>query len=322
MRDFLPLLLACGVGLLAIGWIGSNGYREDLVSLACTYALIALGMYVPFVLAGSLSMAYSAYAGVGGYAVGLVATKSGWPLPYAWVIAAVLSAALAVVLGFATRRLSGFYLAAVTLLFGLAFERWLLDADSITSGAVGISAIRDTTIFGIHLSRSAQVRLAIVFVIVLAFLLDRLRRSPFGLAVRAMRDVPVAVESTGVRVPVLELVALGIGAAIASWGGALFASFVRGVNPETFTLNIVFLAIFMPLLGGVGTSWGAVVGAMIVVELTLNAPAFSRSGQLVLSLGVLVVLLIAPRGVLGYIDAARRRLVALADRPRGATGGR
>src|SRR4051812_13821700 len=138
--------LALTLGVIA--WAGGDLFRQDLAFLGATYALLALGMYLPFNLAGTLSLAYSAYVAIGGYSVGLAASKTGWPLPVASVLGALASAALAVVLGFATRRLSGFYLAAVTMLFGVAFQSFLLDAKDITGGAVGIGSIRPLTFFG------------------------------------------------------------------------------------------------------------------------------------------------------------------------------
>jgi branched-chain amino acid transport system permease protein len=312
-RSLPPLAIAAAVGLMILLWTGSNAYRQDLVVLAATYALVALGMYVPFVMAGSLSMAYSAYAGVGAYAVGVVATESDLPLWVAWLVAPVLSAAVAVVLGFATRRLSGFYLAAVTLLFGTAFETWLTDADGITGGSGGIGGIREVALFGWEPDRAQQVVGSVILVLLVGFAVDRLRQSPWGVLVRSLREVPQVVEASGARVPVLNLVALAIGAMIASLGGCLFATFVGGVTPETFSLSIVFLAVFMPLIGGAGTPWGAVLGAVIVVELTLDFPAFSESGTLILALGVIVILLVAPRGIIGYVDAARARLLSFVD---------
>ena len=308
----LPALgLAVAAGILLLVWVGSSGYREDLVALGATYALIALGMYVPFVMAGSLSLAYAAYAGIGAYSVAILSRESSWPIWVAWLIAPVVASAVAVVLGLATRRLSGFYLTAVTLLFSTAFAAWLLDASDITEGGNGIHGIRRLDVLGWHPSRSQQVVMAVALVVVLAWGIDRLRQSPWGVIVRTTREVPIAVETSGVRTPTLILVTLGFGAAVASFAGALFASFVGGVTPETFTVQIVFLAIFMPLIGGSGTSWGAVLGAALVVEFTLNLPALSDSGTLILCVATILILLVAPRGVLGYLDAGRKRLMRL-----------
>jgi branched-chain amino acid transport system permease protein len=109
----------------------------------------------------------------------------------------------------------------------------------------------------------------------------------------------------------MDLVALGLGASIAAIGGAVFTYSVGSVTPDTFKLDLVFLAIFMPLLGGSGTPWGAVLGAVITVWLTLNfeLPDVELSGTLILALGVLLVLLVAPKGVIGYADKLRKVLV-------------
>ena len=306
-----------GLGGLALGaagavvmllWVGADGYKQTLVTTTATYALVALGMYVPYLMAGSLSMAYGAYAGIGGYAVGLMSNRTELPLWLAWFAGPVVAAILAVLLGLVTRRLSGFFLAAVTLLFGMAFSAWLVDAEAISGGSGGLGNIRALSLLGWEPSAYQVVVGSTVIVCVVAFLLDRLRMSPWGVVVRTMRDAPSAVEAAGVRVPVLTLVALAIGAAVAAIGGGLFTYAAGSVAPETFTLNLVFLAIFMPLIGGAGTPWGAVVGAALAVQLTLNFPAVATSGTLILALGVLVIMLIAPRGIIGYADALRKRI--------------
>lgn len=309
--DIWPPLIAVVVAVLLVSWASGGEYRKDLVMLTATYSLIALGMYVPFVMAGSLSMAYTAYAGIGAYAVGIISERTSMTLWVGWVLGAVVSVLVAIVLSLATRRLSGFFLAAVTLLFGTAFETWLVAAEPLTGGSGGIGNIRGLTIFGLEMGRGGQIMFGAALVVVVATLIERLRRSPWGVTVRTMREVPLPVEASGVRVTTLTTATLAFGAAIASFGGSLFASFVGGVTPETFTLSIVFLAVFMPLLGGRGTAWGAVVGALLVVEISVNFTALNASGQLLISLAVLLVLLVAPAGVLGYLDRLRLWLVGL-----------
>ena len=299
-RGLTGLAIGGAAGAAILVWVGRDGSKQTLVTAAATYALIALGMYVPYLMAGSLSMAYGAYAGIGGYAVGLISSKSGLPLIVAWIVGPIVAAAVAVLLGLATRRLSGFFLAAVTLLFGMAFTAWLVDAEGISGGSAGLGSLRKLNILGWQPDHYEVVVGSTVVVCVIAFLLDRLRMSPWGVIVRTMRDAPRAVEAAGVRVPVMNLVSLAIGAAIAAVGGGLFTYSAGSVTPDTFTLNLVFLAIFMPLIGGSATPWGAVLGAVIAVELTLNFPAVQTSGTLILALGVLVILLVAPQGVIGY----------------------
>ena len=307
-RGLTGLAIGGAAGAAILVWVGLDGYKQTLVTTTATYALVALGMYVPYLMAGSLSMAYGAYAGIGGYAVGLLSNRTELPLFLAWIVGPIVAAILAVLLGLVTRRLSGFFLAAVTLLFGLAFSAWLVDAEGISGGSGGLGNIRALNLLGWEPSPYQVVVGSALLVCVVAFLLDRLRLSPWGVVVRTKRDAPSAVEAAGVRVPVLTLVALAIGAAVAAIGGSLFTYAAGSVAPETFTLNLVFLAIFMPLIGGAGTPWGAVVGATLAVMLTLNFPAVATSGTLILALGVLVIMLIAPRGIVGYADALRKRV--------------
>jgi branched-chain amino acid transport system permease protein len=292
--------------IVAAIWFSSTGYRQDLAVLTATYALLALGMYLPFILGNRLSLAYNAYLGIGAYSVGLIGTKTQWPLLFAIPIAMVLSAILAVALGFVTRRLSGFYLAAVTLLFGVAFEAWLGDADSVTGGAAGIGSIPALTLFGQPVDRTAFVIAALLLIWLIAQGLGQLRRSPFGIAVRAQREAPDMVEAMGVPVPALGLVTLAVGAAITSVGGALFALVNRAVLPETFTMTLVFFALFMPLLGGRSSPWGAVIGAVLVTYFTFGLELFEDAGLLTFSLAVLLVLLIAPQGLLGLFSKGYR----------------
>lgn len=316
LRSFL--VAAIGAAAM-IAWAFQSGFNRDLLLLTATYALIALGMYVPFVLVGRLSLAYGSYAAIGAYSVAIVATKTDLPLILAWGIGAVISVAVGVVLGAATARLSTWYLASATILFSTAFLSWLGEATEISGGAAGIGGIRPLEMFGWTLTRDQSLFAAALLVLLVGLALDRLRLSPFGVTVRSIREVPLVVETSGVRVTWMVLIALGLGAGIASFSGALFASSVGSITPETFTIAIVFLALFMPLLGGVGTPWGAVLGAALVVQLTLNASSLSSSGTLILSVGVILMLLVSPNGLLTLIDSGRKLLLERRNDGKGGT---
>lgn len=292
-----PLGALIGGGLLML-WAAGSGFRLDLLLLTSAYALIALGMYVPFIMARSLSIAYGVYAAIGAYSVAMISAHTALPLWMGWLIGAAISAALAIPLSLSTMKLSGFYLAAITLLFSEAFESWLAGTDWL-GGASGIGNLRPLTLFGWTPDRTWRTVLALLLVIVIATLLERLRRSPWGVTVRYMEDRPLPVDSSGIRTDDLKTASLSLGAAVASLGGALFTTSVGTVTPDTWTLEVVFLVIFIPLLGGRKTVWGAVLGAVLVVQLTLNVSFGESSGQIIVTLAVLIVLLTAPNGLLG-----------------------
>ncbi|HTW98549.1 MAG TPA: branched-chain amino acid ABC transporter permease, partial [Acidimicrobiales bacterium] len=180
--------------VLLVVWVGHNGYHQTLLVTAATYALIALGMYVPFVLSGSLSVAYGAYASIGAYSVAVISTDTRLPIWLAWLIAPPIAAVGAIALGLATRRLSGFYLVAVTLLFSEAFENYLSSA-GWTRGDAGMANFRSLHLFGWTPSYNTLIIFSVALVLVVTYLLDRLRLSPWGVTVRSMREVPAAVEA-------------------------------------------------------------------------------------------------------------------------------
>lgn len=304
VRSAIVPIVAIVLGALLLAWAGGSGFRQDLLVMVAVYALIALGMYIPFVMAGSMSMAYAAYAAIGGYSVAIITTETGLPAILGWLIGPIVSATVAVILSLLTRRLSGFYLAAVTLLFSMAFEPWVIAAEPVTGGSAGIGGIPAPSLFGWEPPRLALIGGALLLVIVVATLIERIRDGAWGVTVRTMRDVPSAVEAMGTRTTTLTTVTLGVGAAIASLAGALFVSFMLSITPETFTLSIVFMAIFIPLIGGQASAWGCVIGALLVIQFTSNMPSeFEGSGQLILAIAVLLILLIAPSGLIGYAQA-------------------
>lgn len=307
----VTLLLALGAILWAIG----DPYRQDLLILTTTYAYIALGIYVPFIMNGGLSLAYNAYLGIGAYSVALAAMRTGLPIWFAFIIGMALSALVAMALGFATRKLTGFYLAAVTLLFGEAYTSFLIDVPNLTGGAAGVGGVPMPSIFGATMTQFQIVIVAVLGVWAIGTMLASLRRSPFGIAVRAQKQVVVAVEATGVRTAVISIASLALGAAIASFGGSIFVLANQSIFPESLTLDIVFLAVFMPLLGGQRSPWGAVMGAMLITFFTFGLQQFAifmgltdlaQTGTLVFALAVLVVLLIAPNGILGLLSSGVR----------------
>jgi branched-chain amino acid transport system permease protein len=208
----------------------------------------------------------------------------------------------------ATRRLSGFYLAAVTLLFGIAFSTWLVDAEALTGGSAGIQSLRSPSIGGQPVSNSVLVAVTVLTVWLVGLLLSRLRSSPFGIVVRTQRRAAIAVESAGVHVSTLSLVTLALGAMVAALGGSMFAVVNHAVLPESFVVDLVFLTMFMPLLGGQDRPWGAILGAVLVVTFTFQLTFFKSTGSLFFSLAVLLVLVAAPRGILGYALLGWERL--------------
>ncbi len=311
--------LALSVGFLL--YIESSAYLQDLGTLVIVYALLALGMYLPLALCGSLSLAYNAYAAIGAYVVAIFSRSAPDLLMLAVPVAILISMVTAALLGFVTRRLSGFHLAVATMMFGIAVHTWLLNTDAVTGGATGIGDIQTPVVFGWTPDRSSLIGLGVMLVWLIATAIAGLRGSLVGIAMRAQRESELAAAASGVPTAALRILALAAGSAIATLAGMVLALVNHFVLPDSFTIKLVFLVLFMPVLGGLATPWGAVLGALVVVAFTFGFDFFQGPGGLTFGLLTLGVLLVAPAGLLGGLAALGLRLrrgFAAARVPKGA----
>lgn len=303
--EIVLTLLAAGLFIL---YGVRNGHATDLAFLVLCYGFLALGMYVAFNLCGSLSMGYNAYFAVGAYSVAVLSNRAPEWMLLSLPLALVVSALLAGILGYLTRKLSGFHLAVATLMFGIATQRWLVNTTDLTGGPNGLGGFGAPDIFGIGSGRQQLLVMATIAVWLVAFGITRIRGSAVGIAWRVQRESSLAAESSGVPTIWMRLFALMIGAAIASIGGIVLSLANGFVVPESFPVSVVFLVLFMPLLGGTGSPWGALIGAGIVVFLTVGFTGFGLPGALTFALFTLVVLIVAPKGILGIAGQLFDRL--------------
>jgi branched-chain amino acid transport system permease protein len=298
--------------MVAVFWYASgSAYNQDVVTLFLVYAFLALGMYIPVVLGGHIDLAYNAYFAIGAYSVAIVARDTEWPLLAAVPIGVAVAMLIAAVLGFITTKLSGFHLALATLAFGFAFYRWILNARGVTGGAAGIGDIPRPSLLGWELDRLPLLGLSLAVLWVLATLTSNFRGGIVGLGMRLQRETLPAAEATGISTRTLQTLSLSFGAGIACLAGVLIALINQFVLAESFTIGIVFIVLFMPLLGGMGSPWGAVLGAFVVSAINEGGALLRGPGALVFGLTTLLVIIAAPAGLLGLgaslVAAVRRR---------------
>jgi branched-chain amino acid transport system permease protein len=240
-------------------------------------ALLAVGLNVSVGWAGLLDLGFVAFYGFGAYTFALLSSDQlGIHLPMLLAVPIVILATgiLGLVLGLPSWRLSGDYLAIVTLFFSQIFLELTLNFDrlgvDLTGGPNGISGVDPFSFFGFEFSSPTSyfyLLLALIALIVtILYLVDRSRT---GRAWRALRDDPLAAEIMTVPIRRLKLMAFATGAAIAGLAGSLFASFQLGVYPLNFQIQFLIVIYAALILGGSGSLAGAVAGG-IVVTLVLD----------------------------------------------------
>jgi branched-chain amino acid transport system permease protein len=294
-RTFLYLPIAIGllVAPLLAQQLGNAPVRA--MDQALLYVLLAVGMNVVVGYAGLLDLGYAAFYALGAYVFALLASPhlseqfasihamfpAGLHCPWWLVIplGAGLAGVLGLLLGAPTLKLSGDYLAIVTLAFGEIVRLFIVNMRypvNITNGAHGISQIDDIRIFGIDLGRKLEFAwgvlppvtlyyyLFLMLVVAGVVICHRLENSRIGRAWMAMREDEVAAKAMGINTRNLKLSAFGIGATFGGVAGCMFAAFQGFVSPESFTLQESILVVAMVVLGGIGNIPGVILGAVLL----------------------------------------------------------
>lgn len=240
-------------------------------------ALLAVGLNVSVGWAGLLDLGFVAFYGFGAYTFALLSSDQlGIHLPtlLAVPMVVVATAVLGLVLGLPSWRLSGDYLAIVTLFFSQIFLELALNFDrlgvDLTGGPNGISGVDPFNIFGFEFSTpTSYFYLLLAIIVVIVVMLHLIDGSRTGRAWRALRDDPLAAEIMTVPIRPLKLMAFATGAAVAGLAGSLFASFQLGVYPLNFQIQFLIVIYAALILGGSGSLAGAIAGG-IVVTLVLD----------------------------------------------------
>ena len=285
-------------------------YLSTLVVLVSSAALIGLGLNFQWGVAGLVNFGVAGFVALGAYATALTTGHIGWV--GAMTAAALVSAASSTVLAFLSIRLSDDYLAIVTIGFGEVVNILLLNEDWLTGGALGIANIPRPMSSIIPASQYDNVLplFAILLVGLTFAALEALVRSPFGRALRAVRDDPVVAGSLGKPVLLLRIKAFAIGSAAMGIAGSLHAFYLTYIDPGQFTSITTAYAFMAVILGGRGSNIGLLVGACTIMAL-IEATRFLKDAlnmidgvQLfalrlgLVGLGIILLLRLRPQGLL------------------------
>src|SRR3954451_5107592 len=289
----LPVrFLAFLVAAACIPLVTGNEYVVRVGFDTLVYLLLALGLNVVAGWAGLLDLGYFAFFGCGAYFYGMLASSHfGVHLPAELALPAVLVAtgALGVVLSLPSRRMSGDYLAIVSLFVGQVFLTLAQNADRInvpflghvdfTGGPNGLTDVDPLRLFGLQIeSVQGYFWFALGTVAVVAAALHFVNDSRIGRAWRSLREDELAAELMGMPTKHLKMLAFGAGASVAGVTGAIFAALNTNVFPENFGLPLLILIYTMVILGGIGTLTGVIAGAIAVNVLleVLRTPEHAR----------------------------------------------
>ncbi len=303
-RPFWPSVLLVLV-LLALVPLGGNGYALVLLIDIAIFALFAATLHFLMGPAGMVSFGHAAYFGLGSYAAALVFLKLGWPAGAALLAAPALGAAAALLFGWFCVRLSGVYLAMLTLAFAQIAWSVVFQWDGLTGGSNGL--------VGLWPQDWLKDRIAFYwFVLALSagsiFVLWRMVVAPFGYALRAARDSSLRAEAIGIDRRRIQWFGFAIAGAFAGLAGGLYAFSKGSISPETLGVTRSVDGLVMVLLGGVQTLTGPVLGAAAFTLLQDEIARATDYWRAVLGFTILAIVLVFPMGIAG----AMKRLAGAA----------
>ena len=299
------IVAALLLGLVALPWLSSSPYAVVLATDLAVAALFAASLHFIMGPGGMHSFGHAAYFGLGAYGAGLVLTALGLPMEVALVVGPMVAAVGAAVFGWFAVRLSGVYLAMLTLAFAQIAWAVTYQWDDLTGGSNGLTGVWPAQWLSDNRSYY-WLALALVAIGVLA--LRHMLFSPFGYALRAGRDSPLRADAIGIDVDRVQWIAFIVAGLFAGAAGAVYAFSKGSISPESMAVGKSVDALVMVLLGGLHTLAGPVVGA---VSFTWLQDAVARNTdywRATLGAIMLVLVLVFPDGIAGGVQKLWHRL--------------
>jgi branched-chain amino acid transport system permease protein len=283
-------------------------YAANLATLICINAILAVTLNFIMGYAGIFSLAHAVFFGVGAYVAALMALQ--WTdslllqLAFAMIVSGLLSAALAL----PALRVRGDYFVAASLGFQVLAVSVFSEWKSVTGGIGGLVGIPPATVAGHAFTGPVEFLSLAALALALVVLLTRtLVRSSFGRSLKAIRDSESAALAFGKNVALIKTLSVFFSSAMCATAGVLYADYLSFINVESFTIDASTLFMAMVIVGGIGTVWGPLVGAVLLTLLPavltylpfLPQTEIGSVQQMVYGLAMVLLMIFKPDGLMG-----------------------
>lgn len=264
LKKISIILVLAALAALPLVW--TNPYYIHLMVVIGIYAILLLGLDIVVGYVGEVSLGHAALFGVGSYTAGVLNFQLGVPFLIAVPASIVVTALFGAILALPALRVTGPYLAMVTLAFGTIVQILINEMDFLTNGPLGIS-LRKPVFFGHQVTGTDYYYIVLVALLLTVAVVHRIVKSYLGRAFEALRDSPVASDCMGVSVYAYKVYAFVFSAALAGLAGSLFTYSEEYISPNTYSFELTILFLLALIMGGRKTRSGPILGAIIIVML-------------------------------------------------------
>lgn len=299
------ILIAAFILLLLIPFLNLNSYYVNIIIKVAIYVIMALGLNVLVGYTGLVSLGQAGFVAVGAYTTTILMTQLGMNFFLAALFAVIIAVFFGLLMGMPTLRLTGTYLAIITLGFGEIIKTLIIVWEPVTNGPMGIRNIPYPTFLGIPLTmhNGGLYILTVLVMVVLILFMYRLEKFKTGRALRAIKQDETASIMMGINTTYYKVLAFVISAVTSALAGSIYATQLGYIDQNTFTFDMSTMILSIVILGGMGTIRGMLVGSLILVLL----PELSRDlmDYRFVLYGVILVLMMRyrPQGLLGWRSA-------------------
>lgn len=295
------LLLLAGYALISVlvsvGVL--NLFYVQILQQIGINIILAVGLNLIVGFSGQFSLGHAGFMAIGAYAAAIIGSKSPTYGAFfgAMLVGALLSGAVALLVGIPTLRLKGDYLAVATLGVSEIIRIFIINGGSLTNGAAGILGIPNFTTW----------QMVYFFVVITTIATLNFLRSPIGRSILSVREDEIAAESVGVNTTKIKIIAFVFGAITASIAGSLQAGFIGSVVPKDYTfinsINVLIIVVF----GGLGSITGAIVSAIVLGILNMLLQDVASVRMIIYALALVLVMIFRPGGLLGTWELSLSR---------------
>ena len=294
MRGWLALAVAMALLPLAL----RSGYQFTVLNVVAVNLIVVTGLNLLMGYAGQISYGHAAFFGMGAYGSAILSTTHGVDPWLAMGVSACGVAVAAAAVGVPTLRLKGNYLVMATLGFNLIVDVILVQWSDVTGGSSGFVGVPPLSVAGISFDTDRSFYwLAWGVALLLLIPARNLVHSPVGRALRAIHDSEPGAEACGVPTASYKVQVFVLSAVFASLAGSLHAHYLGIVAPKTFDIFKSVEFVTMCLIGGMGSLWGGLAGALLLTVLPQMLGVFEEHHDLIFGAILLVMLIFMPRGV-------------------------
>ncbi len=304
----LAAILAITVGGIAFALTGGS-YFTFVVALVALTTVVGVGLNILVGLTGQISLGHVGFYAIGAYTVGILNLNSVdfW---LAFLAAGLFSGIVGALLALPAMRVSGPYLAMVTIAFGFIVEHSIIEMQGLTGGQNGLMGFAGPSLGGFMFGEREMAILAIVLAGLSLVFFDRLARSGWGRAMIAVRDAEIAARSVALPPLAIKVAAFAISAALTGLAGAIYAPLMMYIAPSSFMFSQSIIFLFAVIVGGIGWTLGPVFGAVVTVLLPELLSGLAEYRLLFFGAMLLAVLWLAPTGIVGGLSRFLPKRVA------------